>query len=181
MRKSDNIPLALTFLFLSLSAAARASARPPPAEGAEAALPPELDFSAIPGTAAALRSRFSWLLTRFSPLMPPLALIDAKTSSFPVAGIERGGAVVGKRPGGRGGGGRPPPWDSGGAGGAPIDGNGGGTGPEEPGRGGGRGPEECGIGVGVDTGGPLTDIGRFGTVLGIEGNGGGTGADGACR
>lgn len=147
LRASDNIPLALTFLFLSLSAAARASARPPAAGGAEVAPIPELDPAAVPGTAAALRSRFSWLLTRFSPLMPPLALIDAKTSSLPVVGIRRGGAAVGSRPGGSGGGGRPPPWDSGAVFGAPKDGNGG-----------GEGPKECGIGGGVGTGGPLKEI-----------------------
>lgn len=181
MRTFDNIPLALTFLFLSLRAAARASARPPPAEGAEAAPPPKLDFSVTPGTAAALRSRFSWLLTRFSPLMPPLALIDAKTSSFPEVGFGRGGAVVGSRPGGSGGGGGPLPWGSGGASGAPKDGNGGGTGPAEPGKGGGGGPEECGRGGDEGAGGPLTDIGGFGTILGIEGNGRGAGADVAFR
>lgn len=142
---------------------------------------PELDPPAIAGTAAALRSRFSWLLTRFSPLMPPLALIDAKTSSLPVVGIRRGGAAVGSRAGGSGGGGRPPPWDSGGVGGAPKDGGGGGKGPAEPGRGGGGGPKECGIGGGVGTGGPLKVIGRLGTVLAIEGNGGGTGAGSTFR
>lgn len=179
MRTSKNIPLALTFLFLSLSAAARASARPPPAEGAEAAPPPKLDFSVTAETAAALRSRFSWLPTRFSPLMPPLALMDARTSSFPEVGPGRGGAVVGSRPGGNGGGGGPPPWGS--TGEDTKGGNGGGTGPGETGKGGGWGPEECGKGGRRGAGGPLADIGGFGTVLGIEGNGKGAGAEVAFR
>lgn len=102
--------------------------------------------------------------------MPPLALIDAKTSSLPVVGNGRGGAAVGSRPGGSGGGGRPPLWDSRGVGGAPKDGNGG-----------GMGPNECGIDGGVDTGGPLKEGCGLGTVLGSEGNGGGTGAEGTFR
>lgn len=113
--------------------------------------------------------------------MPPLALIDARTSSFPEAGFGRGGAVVGSRPRGNGGEGGPPLWGSGGAVGVPKDGNGGGTGPAKTGIGGGGGPEECGKGGGRGAGGPLTEIGGFGTVLGTEGNHGGAGAECALR
>ena len=163
----DNIPLALTFLFLWLSAAARASANPPPAGGAGGAPPPELLLAATPGTAAALRSRFSWLLTRFNPEIPPLARIDASMSSFPPVAFGRGGAAIESRPGGNGGAGGPPPEGNGGGGGAPKEGNGGGGGAPVEGSGGGGG-----------AGGPLEKIGVCGTGLGTVGNGG---AEGTLR
>lgn len=115
------LPLALTFLFLVLNAAANASARPPPPEGAEGALaPPEGPVVGAPGTAAALRSRFSAELTLFNfpPPTPPLARIEASTSSLPPTGLGSGGAPRVSRPGGNGGGGGPLEEGMGGGGGA---------------------------------------------------------------
>ena len=77
----ENIPLALTFLFLAASAAAREPAKPP------AAAPPVVgdDTEAAvsePGTAAALRSRFSLSLTLRKPPVPdpPAFRIEARRS-----------------------------------------------------------------------------------------------------
>jgi len=117
-------------LFLWINAAAKASPRPPP--------PNDPSLGAAPGTAAALRSRFSESLTFLNAPAPPPALIEASTSSLAPVGLRKVGALAEFLPGGNGGGGGPSlDGIGGGGGGAPEEGSGGGGGgPAAPGAGG---------------------------------------------
>jgi hypothetical protein len=143
-----------------------------------------------PGTVAALRSRFSRLLTLFNRPQPtpPVARMEARRSSLSGAGTGSEGALADPRPGGNCGGG-PPAADigggGGGGGGALLKGNGGGGGggpggPTEGGPAGGTGLAVNGSG-GADKilrwlrseggrGGADDSVGPFG-VLGGSGGG----------
>ena len=121
-------------------------------------MPPDGEVAAAPGTAAALRSRFSVSLTFFNrpPPTPPEARIDANTSSFPPVGFGSGGAFTASRPGGSGGGG------------GLFDGKGGGGGGLVEGNDGGGGP-------------PLEGGPNEGTGRAADGKGGGAGGGGMLR
>lgn len=190
---SSSSSLALTFLFLWLNATANASARPPPPlpplvpAPAPPPAPGPVEFAVTPGTAAALRSLFSALLTRFSrpPPTPPLPRIEARRSSLAPDCCGRAGAAVESRPDGRGGGGGPPAasrggGNGGGGGGPLIDAaGGGGGGLDDDGRGGGGGAPLDGNGGGG--GGPAEGAGTRGTARcwgwGAATGGGGGGVD----
>ena len=132
-----------------------------------------------PGPNAALLSRLSESLTFFSrpPPIPPDARIDARTSSFPPAGLGIEDLPMGSRPGGNGGGGGPLVDGIGGGGGgwSPSGaGSAGGIGLERLGRGGGGGADGAlfRFGIGGGGGGVRDAVGAFGV---FGGRGGGAG------
>ena len=144
----QNLPLALTFLFLAARAAAKEPAKPLAAAPPAAAFPGDKGESEAsdPGTTAILRSRFSLALTLRNPPRPPppAPRIDARRSSRPPSnlGMEETAGLEVPRGGGGGAGG--PPIDGGGGGGggggiAPLGGSGGAGGALLVGKGGGGG------------------------------------------